>query len=71
MPENGFTSQDRANIATLVERTTNMQGQIKGLRDTMVTKDSFKPVQLIAYGLAGGVLLTVLGAILATSLKGG
>lgn len=35
-----------------------------------VTNIEFAPVKLIAYGLAGGVLLTVLGAILGRVLVG-
>ena len=35
---------------------------------TFVNHSQFKPVMLIAYGLAGGVLTTVLGAVLAKVL---
>jgi hypothetical protein len=32
---------------------------------TFVTRPEFDPVKMIAYGMAGSVLLTVLGAIMA------
>lgn len=35
------------------------------IRQEYTTLDKFEPVKLIAYGLAGGALLTILGAILA------
>jgi len=37
--------------------------------DTFVTKDAFMPVARIAYGLAGSILTSVLGAILWLLLK--
>jgi len=35
---------------------------------TLVTQHEFSPVKLIAFGLAGGVMLTVLTAVLAKTL---
>lgn len=35
------------------------------VREEYTTLDKFAPVKLIAYGMAGGALLTILGAILA------
>jgi uncharacterized coiled-coil DUF342 family protein len=37
---------------------------------TFVTRPEFDPVKMIAYGMAGSVLLTVLGAILAKVIQG-
>ncbi len=58
----GFNGADRELLIRLEERTRLMELQ-------MVTKDAFYPVRLISYGLAGGALLTVLGAVLATVMK--
>ena len=35
--------------------------QVEKALTTKISEERFKPVELIAYGLAGGVLLTVLG----------
>ena len=57
-----FNGKDRELLVRLEERMKHMERH-------MVTKDSFFPVKLISYGLAGGALLTVLGGVLATVLK--
>lgn len=51
-------------LTTLQVQMANMSAQFQ----TFVTQHQFTPVRLIAYGLAGGVLLTVLGAVLAKTL---
>lgn len=54
-----------------IEKQTTLQvqmGNISAQLQTFVSQHQFAPVKLIAYGLAGGVLLTVLGAILAKTL---
>ena len=51
-------------LTTLQVQMVNMSAQLQ----TFVSQHQFAPVRLIAYGLAGGVLLTVLGAVLAKSL---
>jgi len=38
---------------------------LEKLVSTFVTRPEFDPVKMIAYGMAGSVLLTVLGAIMA------
>jgi len=37
--------------------------------DDYVTKEEFRPVQRIVYGLVGGALLTMLGAVIALVIK--
>jgi hypothetical protein len=36
--------------------------------EALVTRPEFHPVQMIAYGLAGGVLITALGSVMAKVL---
>lgn len=38
---------------------------LERLVQTFITRPEFDPVKMIAYGMAGSVLLTVLGAIMA------
>lgn len=64
MPE-GFNGKDRELLIRLDERTQGIETRM----DNFITKDTFYPVKLIAYGLAGGALLTILGGVLATILK--
>lgn len=55
-------------IAELRLEMRQVREELVALRssfDAYVTQPEFFPVKLIAYGLAGGVLLTVLGALLA------
>ena len=54
-----------------MEKLTRLETQVSLISSSLVTfvsQHQFAPVKLIAYGLAGGVLTTVLGAILAKSL---
>ena len=62
---------DAANAVKIENIETNIEEIKKQLENdrvevkmTYTTNDRFEPVRLIAYGLVGGVLLTVLGAIL-------
>ena len=53
--------------AVLVQ-ITELKMDVKNLKEvvsTLVTKEKFTPVAYIAYGLAGGVLTTFLGAVIA------
>lgn len=55
----------------LMVKLTRQETQILAMSATLLTfvnHSQFKPVMLIAYGLAGGVLMTVLGALLAKLL---
>jgi len=64
---NKMLSMERDSIEKLVTlqvQTANIYAQLQ----TFVSQHQFAPVKLIAYGLAGGVLMTVLGAVLAKTL---
>lgn len=53
------------------EKLTRLETQLLSISlslTTFVNHHQFAPVKLIAYGLAGGVLTTVLGAVLAKVL---
>lgn len=54
-----------------IEKLTRLEvltGTMSAQLQTYVTQHQFAPVKLISYGLAGGVLTTVLGAIMAKVL---
>lgn len=54
-----------------IEKLTTLQVQMANISvqlQTFVSQHQFAPVKLIAYGLAGGVLLTVLGAVIAKTV---
>jgi hypothetical protein len=54
-----------------MEKLTRLETQVSLISSSLVTfvsQHQFAPVKLIAYGLAGGVLMTVLGAVLAKSI---
>ena len=59
-----FNGQDRQLLARLDERTKAMQGQL----NQFVTKEAFKPVMLIAYGIMTAIATGVLGSLLALIL---
>jgi hypothetical protein len=65
--EQEFQKWERDSIEKLITLQVQMVN-ISAQLQTFVSQHQFAPVKLIAYGLAGGVLLTVLGAILAKSL---
>ena len=50
--------------------TTNQISDLSSIiTNNYVTKEAFKPIQKLAYGLVGAVLLAVLGAIMALLLE--
>lgn len=54
-----------------IEKLTRLETQVSAISSglsSFVSQHQFAPVKLIAYGLAGGVLTTVLGAMLAKVL---
>lgn len=51
------TAETVASVSTKVDHIANSL-------DQLVSKDRFAPVAYIAYGLAGGVLMTFLGAVI-------
>ncbi|MGL4457917.1 MAG: hypothetical protein ACRCUB_05895 [Plesiomonas shigelloides] len=62
MDEHSKDIQDLStNVALLQEQVKNLQATVKEL----VTRVEFTPVKLIAFGLAGTILSSVLMAILA------
>lgn len=60
-------SQTLLEIAS-VKKTQEAQAQdissIKTALEKLVTRPEFEPVKMLAFGMAGGVLITALGAIL-------
>lgn len=58
-----MTHDERVQIARLEERLISMHADLKILRSDVVGRAEFLPVKWIAYGLAGSVLLAVLGAV--------
>jgi hypothetical protein len=55
---------DRAVLVQITELKMDVKN-LKEVVSTLVTKEKFTPVAYIAYGLAGGVLTTFLGAVIA------
>lgn len=55
---------DRSVLVQITELKTDVKN-LKEVIATLVTKERFTPVAYIAYGLAGGVLTTFLGAVIA------
>jgi len=60
-----FNGEDRALLARLDERTRAIQEKL----EDFVTKESFRPVMLITYGMMASLALTLLGALLKTVLR--
>lgn len=54
-----FNGEDRLLLARLDERTRAIHQQL----ETFVTRDSFRPVMLIAYGTMASAALALLGAV--------
>lgn len=63
MADNMMDAEDKVLLARIDERTTFIVNQVSELKKSYVTKEEFKPVRMIVYGLAGAVLLTFLYAI--------
>lgn len=51
-------------IDDIPKQIAELAAQIREQIKDLVTKSRFYPVELIAYGLVAGVMLTVLGAVL-------
>jgi len=52
--------------------TTSMKKDIKHIQEAivkLVEHSEFQPVKMIAFGLAGGVLITVLGIVLSKAIQ--
>ncbi len=65
MTNGQFNGSDRELLLELVKQTTATQTTVEGIQtrlDTFVTIDRLKPVERIAYGMAGSVLTAVLMA---------
>ena len=58
---------ENLHVGKLIKLETQMEATLKTMME-FVTKSQFEPVKLITYGLAGGILITVLGAVLARVL---
>ncbi len=57
--------------SAIKQDTTAMKKDIAAIQkalEKLVERNEFIPVKLIAFGLAGGVLMTVLGIVLSRSL---
>ena len=64
----GSNSDEHGLLGRLDERTEAISKRLERIEQSFqdyVTKDRYKPVELIAYGLVSGVVITVLGALLA------
>ena len=59
-----FNGEDRLLLARLDERTHAIHQQL----EKFVTRDSFRPVMLIAYGMMASIALALLGAVLESVL---
>jgi hypothetical protein len=66
-----FNGKDRDLLHDIDNRVVGIQAEISSINKTLerfdgglVTKEAFKPVAAIAYGLSGTVLSMVLGALL-------
>ncbi len=59
-----FNGEDRELLVRLDERTKAIHQQL----ETFVTKESFRPVMLIAYGMMASIALTLLGAVIRSVL---
>jgi hypothetical protein len=62
--EKQILTVDRAVLVQITELKMDVKN-LKEVVATLVTKERFTPVAYIAYGLAGGVLTTFLGAVIA------
>jgi uncharacterized OsmC-like protein len=51
--------------ASTLERLTAVETKLKIICTSYVSKESFRPVQLLAYGLAAAILSAAVGALLA------
>ena len=60
-----FNGEDRVLLARLDERTRAIHERL----EAFVTKESFRPVMLIAYGMMASVGLGLLGAVLEKVLR--
>ena len=60
-----FNGEDRMLLARLDERTQAIHQQL----EKFVTKESFRPVMLIAYGMMASIALALLGAVLESVLR--
>lgn len=59
-----MAGDDPALLARLDERTKSIVDELKALRGGLVTLDRFRPVEMLVYGMAGTMLLSLLGAII-------
>ena len=60
-----FNGEDRLLLARLDERTHAIHQQL----EKFVTRDSFRPVMLITYGMMASIALGLLGAVLEMVLR--
>lgn len=60
-----FNGEDRMLLARLDERTRAIHDRL----GNFVTKETFRPVMLIAYGMMASIALALLGAVIKSVLK--
>ena len=60
-----FNGEDRVLLARLDERTRAIHDRL----EEFVTKESFRPVMLITYGMMASIALGLLGAVLEKVLR--
>lgn len=59
-------SKKDVTIKDVYELVSSLRGEIK---ETYVTKDEFLPVKAIAFGIVSFVLISVIGALVASVVK--
>ncbi len=76
MTNGQFNGEDRILLRDIDRKVASVQTELEGIQgrlerndENFVTKDAFMPVARIAYGLAGSILTSVIGAILWLLLK--
>lgn len=65
--ENKILAQEGQMLSELVKLRGGVESLEKDV-ETLITRHEFAPVKSVAFGLAGGVLLSALGAVMARLL---
>ena len=64
-----LSGQDEVDIAVMANDIQFIKNTLTEIKDSMVDKNRFIPIEKIVYGFVGVILLTVLGAILTLVVK--
>lgn len=60
---------DVSRVPLICQSIVQISEDIKEIRENMINKDQFSPVQKVVYGLVAVLLLGVIGAVLAMVLR--